>query len=45
MIERFRVRICSSADGPHDSAVDLYHDRYGMQVETAEVATILAQWR
>ena len=37
--------ICSSADEPHDAAVDLYHDRYGMQVETAEVATILAHWR
>jgi nicotinamidase-related amidase len=37
--------ICSSADRPHDAAVDLYHDRYGMQVETAEVETILRHWR
>ena len=37
--------ICSSADRPHDAAVDLYHDRYGMQVETADVATILRHWR
>lgn len=37
--------ICSSADAPHDAAVDLYHSRYGMQVETAEAATILAHWR
>lgn len=37
--------ICSSANGPHDAAVDLYHDRFGMQVETAEVAEILDAWR
>jgi nicotinamidase-related amidase len=36
--------ICSSADRPHDAAVDLYHDRYGMQVETAEVEAILRAW-
>jgi nicotinamidase-related amidase len=36
--------ICSSADPPHDAAVDLYHSRYGMQVETAEVETILRAW-
>jgi nicotinamidase-related amidase len=37
--------ICSSADPPHDAAVDLYHQRYGMQVEPMEVATILRHWR
>ena len=36
--------ICSSADRPHDAAVDLFHDRYGMQVETADVETILHHW-
>lgn len=37
--------ICSSADQPHDAAVDLYHTRFGMQVETASVDAILRQWR
>jgi nicotinamidase-related amidase len=37
--------ICSSADEPHDAAVALYHDRYGMQVETADVETILRAWQ
>jgi nicotinamidase-related amidase len=36
--------ICSSADQPHDAAVDLYHARYGMQVETAETQEILSSW-
>jgi len=37
--------ICSSANEPYDAAVDLYHDRFGMQLETADVEEILDNWR
>ncbi|WP_395942942.1 cysteine hydrolase family protein [Brevundimonas sp.] len=37
--------ICSSADGPHDALLDLYHDRFALQVETAQSEEILAAWR
>jgi nicotinamidase-related amidase len=37
--------LCSTSDESHDAAVDLYHRRYGMQVEPAETATILSNWR
>ena len=33
--------ICSSADPTHDAMLEVYHSRFGMQVETAEVAEIL----
>jgi nicotinamidase-related amidase len=33
--------ICSSADPTHDAMLEIYHSRFGMQVETAEVAEIL----
>ena len=33
--------ICSSADETHDSMMTIYHSRFGMQVETAEVAEII----
>jgi nicotinamidase-related amidase len=36
--------LCSSSDETHDAAIDLYHRRYGTQVEPAETATILAAW-
>lgn len=32
--------VCSSADPTHDAMLDIYHSRYGMQVETATVAEI-----
>jgi nicotinamidase-related amidase len=32
--------ICSSADATHDAMLEIYHSRYGMQVETATVAEI-----
>jgi nicotinamidase-related amidase len=32
--------ICSSADPTHDAMLEIYHSRYGMQVETAIVAEI-----
>lgn len=37
--------ICSSADATHDASIQLYNGRYGMQVETASTAQILAHWR
>lgn len=36
--------LCSTADETHDAAIDLYHRRYGMQVETATTAEVLAAW-
>jgi nicotinamidase-related amidase len=36
--------LCSSSDEAHDSAIDLYHRRYGSQVEPVETATILEAW-
>lgn len=33
--------ICSSADQTHDAMMTIYHSRFGMQVETAEVAEII----
>ena len=33
--------ICSSADPTHDAMLEIYHSRFGMQVETAEVTEIL----
>ena len=37
--------LCSTSDETHDAAIDVYHRRYGMQVEPAETAMILANWR
>ncbi|PSC05413.1 cysteine hydrolase [Alsobacter soli] len=34
--------LCSSSDETHDAMMKLYHERYGQQVETACVSTILA---
>lgn len=36
--------LCSSSDEAHESALDLYRRRYGTQVETVPVATILEAW-
>jgi len=33
--------ICSSADPTHDAMMEVYHSRFGMQVETADAAEIL----
>ena len=33
--------ICSSADPTHDAMLEIYHSRFGMQVETAETLEIL----
>jgi len=37
--------ICSSADETHEASLQLYHGRYGQQVETATTEEILARWR
>lgn len=37
--------LCSSSDTAHDASITLYRRRYGQQVEIADAATILANWR
>jgi nicotinamidase-related amidase len=37
--------VCSSADETHDASMTIYHSRFGMQVETAEVDEILDAWQ
>jgi len=36
--------LCSSADPTHDALMQVYHDRFGQQIEPARVDTILALW-
>ena len=36
--------LCSSSDESHDALIDLYHDRFGEQVETAECDEVLDAW-
>lgn len=36
--------LCSSSDAAHDSAIDLYHQRYRGQVEPLDTDTILCGW-
>ena len=36
--------LCSSADSTHDALIDLYHQRYGQQIETAECDEVLDAW-
>jgi nicotinamidase-related amidase len=36
--------LCSSTDETHDALMTLYRDRYGQQIEVANVETIIAQW-
>ncbi len=36
--------LCSSADATHDALIDLYHQRYGQQIETAECDELLDAW-
>lgn len=37
--------LCSSADGPHDDLLNLYHSRFAQQIETAESLEVLDAWR
>lgn len=36
--------LCSSSDDSHDALIDLYHDRFGQQIETAECNEVLDAW-
>lgn len=36
--------LCSSSDESHDHLIDLYHDRFGQQIETAECGEVLDAW-
>ena len=36
--------LCSSSDESHDAAIDLYHQRYGVQVEPVDTHSILRNW-
>lgn len=36
--------LCSSSDETHDAQMAVYHRRYSLQVETAEMETILSAW-
>jgi nicotinamidase-related amidase len=40
-----RDAVCSSSDASHDAIVDLFHRRFDVQVEVADVAEILDVWR
>jgi nicotinamidase-related amidase len=37
--------LCSSANSTHDALIDLYHQRYGEQIETVECDELLDGWR
>ena len=34
--------VCSSSDEGHDALLKLYRDRYSLQIETSDAATILS---
>ena len=40
-----RDAVCSSSDASHDAIIDLFHRRFDVQVDVAEVAEILETWR
>jgi hypothetical protein len=40
-----RDAVCSSSDASHDAIIDLFHRRFEVQVEVADVAEILEAWR
>jgi len=37
--------LCSSSDQSHDDLLNLYHERFGQQIETAECHDVLEAWR
>jgi hypothetical protein len=37
--------VCSSADETHDAMVEIYRDRFQMQVEAANTEVILRAWK
>ena len=40
-----RDAVSSSSGASHDAIIDLFHRRFDVQVEVAEVAEILEAWR
>jgi len=36
--------LCSSSDEKHDAMLELYRDRFSIQIETTDAETILANW-
>jgi len=40
-----RDAVCSSSDEGHDALLEVYHRRYGEQIETADAETVLRAWR
>jgi nicotinamidase-related amidase len=37
--------ICSSSDEGHDALMQVYHRRYGEQIETTDAETVLSEWQ
>lgn len=40
-----RDAVCSSTDATHDALMKLYHHRFSTQIEVADTAQILDQWK
>lgn len=40
-----RDAICSSSDVGHDASMKVYHERFGIQIETADADEILNSWQ
>jgi nicotinamidase-related amidase len=40
-----RDAVCSSSDEGHDMLMRLYHTRFTEQIETADAAAVMAQWK
>ena len=40
-----RDAVCSSSDEGHDMLIRLYHARFTEQIETADAAAVMAQWK
>jgi nicotinamidase-related amidase len=37
--------VCSSSDAGHDALMTLYRERFSEQIDVADTATVLAEWR
>ena len=37
--------LCSSSDETHDASLEVYHSRYGLQVEPVTTDVVLANWK
>ncbi len=40
-----RDGVCSSSDRAHDALLTLYHERFSIQIEAADAAEIIGNWR